>query len=156
MTELKLIKLLDGVDQLDAVDVLRDYAKLLAPHALSVVSGVATGAGTTIPVPRNISNGAVRHIRRYFELIVQHSGKATTKKPEVPVEKEITQLKLWEVSYVRRGAQTADQGMVLAATKERAEFVIIANVQTFGKVTAIEILGPFDDGRILTTTITSI
>ena len=141
MTELKLIKLLDGVDHLNAVDVLRDYAKLLAPHALSVVSGVATGAGTTIPVPRNISTGAVRHIRRYFELIVQHSGKANIKKPEVTVEKEITQLKLWGVSFIRNNPRSAGTGMVLAATKERAEFVIIANVQTFGQVTAVEISG---------------
>lgn len=66
------------------------------------------------------------------------------------------QLKLWEVGYTRRGSATGDTAMVLSETKERAEYVITKAVQTFGNVTAIEIIGPFANGRILTTTVSSL
>lgn len=141
-TKLKLVRLMDGTDRLDAVDVLREYAKLDTDSALKAVSKVSTG-GATIEVSANISTGAVRNIRRYFELIVQHSGMATTKIPEL-------QLKLWHVAYSFVGGGPRRAALVLAETDTAAIGAVNAKKRR-SNVVAKEVEGPFNDGQILMT-----
>lgn len=131
--------------RLAAIERLMALADRPPEKAAAIVDRVRTGIQVEVSSINELDTDDMKQLGKYFQVALYHD------KPIV----ESMQLKLWEVSFIRRNPRMTGTGMVLAETKERAEHVITDAVETYGVVYATEIVGPFNNGRILTTTITS-
>ncbi len=137
------------LNQKGAILALQEICGLSEGYAKKMVKAIIMGNQRTVRIPDSADGDDIKRLGSYMEMSKQLDQAQPHGDPTV-------QLKLWEVAFVRRGHGATDSALVLAATKERAEFAITETVQTFGLVTAFEVHPPFNNGRILTTTITSI
>lgn len=131
----------------DAIDALKAIGKMDTPSAVNIVSTVTNGTNTFVNLPAGIDGDDLKHLGRYFEIRTE-AGTPLTTVAEI-------QLKLWEVQFIRDNPRTSGTSLVLAETKEIAENGIIASVVVHGSVNATEVQGPFINGQVLTTTVTT-
>lgn len=131
----------------DAIDALKSIAKMDTVVAVHVVDVVTIGINTSVKLPDTIDRDDLKQLGRYFEIRTE-AGSPITTVAEI-------HLKLWEVQFIRDNPRTSGTALVLAETKEIAENGIIGSVVVHGSVNATEVQGPFINGQVLTTTITT-
>lgn len=130
----------------EASQALQDIVGFTKRYSNGVVDTVRRGGWRKITLIDTMDGDDLKQLGVYFEM-TPVDGSPITKN-------DITQLKLWTVSYYRRGSEL-ERGLVLAETGQKAEASVTSAIQTFGDVIAEEIREPFFNGQILTTKIIS-
>lgn len=126
-----------------AATTLRDIGGFSKTYCKKVVEDVKSGFPRAVKFRDSIGEDNLKLLAIFFEISKQQSA---------PVQ-GVTQLKLWEVTYIIRGEVRDHIALVLAENKDAALKALVNKVTTFGGA-AREVRGPFRDGQVLTTRVT--